>query len=133
MRGAALLVLVLLDEHVVHEHLLVGAAVHYMTGTLYDMAGPSYAGLGSGSGLVGEGSSELGSELQNCWVAFEHAGDGGCFFGEPSAASSSGSVSESSSYGMASAPRTGSEDDGASAIIRAISSLPVSFLMGVCQ
>ena len=65
------------------------------------MAGPSYAGLGSGSGLVGEGSSELGSELQNCWVAFEHAGDGGCFFGEPSAASSSGSVSESSSYGMA--------------------------------
>ena len=75
------------------------------------MAGPSYAGLGSGSGLVGEGSSELGSELQNCWVAFEHAGDGGCFFGEPSAASSSGSVSESSSYGMASAPRTGSEDD----------------------
>ena len=61
------------------------------------MAGPSYAGLGSGSGLVGEGSSELGSELQNCWVAFEHAGDGGCFFGEPSAASSSGSVSESSS------------------------------------
>ena len=46
------------------------------------MAGPSYAGLGSGSGLVGEGSSELGSELQNCWVAFEHAGDGGCFFGE---------------------------------------------------
>ena len=30
------------------------------------MAGPSYAGLGSGSGLVGEGSSELGSELQNC-------------------------------------------------------------------
>ena len=47
------------------------------------MAGPSYAGLGSGSGLVGEGSSELGSELQNCWVAFEHAGDGGCFFGEP--------------------------------------------------
>ena len=97
------------------------------------MAGPSYAGLGSGSGLVGEGSSELGSELQNCWVAFEHAGDGGCFFGEPSAASSSGSVSESSSYGMASAPRTGSEDDGASAIIRAISSLPVSFLMGVCQ
>ena len=34
------------------------------------MAGPSYAGLGSGSGLVGEGSSELGSELQNCWVAF---------------------------------------------------------------
>ena len=41
------------------------------------MAGPSYAGLGSGSGLVGEGSSELGSELQNCWVAFEHAGDGG--------------------------------------------------------
>jgi hypothetical protein len=42
-------------------------------------------------------------------------------------------VSESSSYGMASAPRTGSEDDGASAIIRAISSLPVSFLMGVCQ
>ena len=45
-------------------------------------AGPSYAGLGSG--LVGEGSSELGSELQNCWVAFEHAGDGGCFFGEPS-------------------------------------------------
>ena len=97
------------------------------------MAGPSYAGLGSGSGLVGEGSSELGSELQNCWVAFEHAGDGGCFFGEPSDASSSGSVSESSSYGMASAPRTGSEDDGASAIIRAISSLPVSFLMGVCQ
>lgn len=97
------------------------------------MAGPSYAGLGSGSGLVGEGSSELGSELQNCWVAFEHAGDGGCFFGEPSAASSSGSVSESSSYGMASAPRTGSEDDGASAIIRAISSLAVSFLMGVCQ
>ena len=96
-------------------------------------AGPSYAGLGSGSGLVGEGSSELGSELQNCWVAFEHAGDGGCFFGEPSASSSSGSVSESSSYGMASAPRTGSEDDGASAIIRAISSLPVSFLMGVCQ
>ena len=63
------------------------------------MAGPSYAGLGSGSGLVGEGSSELGSELQNCWVAFEHAGDGGCFFGEPSASSSSGSVSESSSYG----------------------------------
>ena len=62
------------------------------------MAGPSYAGLGSGSGLVGEGSSELGSELQNCWVAFEHAGDGGCFFGEPSASSSSGSVSESSSY-----------------------------------
>ena len=58
------------------------------------MAGPSYAGLGSGSGLVGEGSSELGSELQNCWVAFEHAGDGGCFFGEPSASSSSGSVSE---------------------------------------
>ena len=51
------------------------------------MAGPSYAGLGSGSGLVGEGSSELGSELQNCWVAFEHAGDGGCFFGEPSASS----------------------------------------------
>ena len=51
------------------------------------MAGPSYAGLGSGSGLVGEGSSELGSELQNCWVAFEHAGDGGCFFGEPSALS----------------------------------------------
>ena len=97
------------------------------------MAGPSYAGLGSGSGLVGEGSGELGSELQNCWVAFEHAGDGGCFFGEPSASSSSGSVSESSSYGMASAPRTGSEDDGASAIIRAISSLPVSFLMGVCQ
>ena len=46
------------------------------------MAGPSYAGLGSGSGLVGEGSSELGSELQNCWVAFEHAGDGVCFFGE---------------------------------------------------
>ena len=82
---------------------------------------------------VGEGSSELGSDLQNCWVAFEHAGDGGCFFGEPSASSSSGSVSESSSYGMASAPRTGSEDDGASAIIRAISSLPVSFLMGVCQ
>ena len=37
------------------------------------MAGPSYAGLGSGSGLVGEGSSELGSELQNCWVAYEHA------------------------------------------------------------
>ena len=64
------------------------------------MAGPSYAGLGSGSGLVGEGSSELGSELQNCWVAFEHAGDGGCFFGEPSASSSSGSVSESSSYGV---------------------------------
>ena len=61
---------------------------------------------------VGEGSSELGSDLQNRWVAFEHAGDGGCFFGEPSAASSSGSVSESSSYGMASAPRTGSEDDG---------------------
>ena len=53
------------------------------------MAGPSYAGLGSGSGLVGEGSGELGSELQNCWVAFEHAGDGGCFFGEPSDASSS--------------------------------------------
>ena len=25
---------------------------------------------------LGEGSSELGSELQNCWVAFEHAGDG---------------------------------------------------------
>ena len=44
------------------------------------MAGPSYAGLGSGSGLVGEGSSELGSELQNCWVAFEHAGDGGVLF-----------------------------------------------------
>ena len=64
------------------------------------MAGPSYAGLGSGSGLVGEGSSELGSELQNCWVAFEHAGDRGVLFGEPSAASSSGSVSESSSYGM---------------------------------
>ena len=37
------------------------------------MAGPSYAGLGSGSGLVGEGSSELSSELQNCWVAYEHA------------------------------------------------------------
>ena len=64
------------------------------------MAGPSYAGLGSGSGLVGEGSSELGSDLQNRWVAFEHAGDGGCFFGEPSASSSSGSVSESSSYGV---------------------------------
>ena len=38
------------------------------------MAGPSYAGLGSGSGLVGEGSSELGSELQNCWVASGDAG-----------------------------------------------------------
>ena len=90
------------------------------------MAGPSYAGLGSGSGLVGEGSSELGSELQNCWVAFEHAGDGGCFFGEPSAASSSGSVSESSSLRDGVRTSNGqrrliSEDDGASAFIRAIS------------